>query len=256
MNSQSLRREAIAILVSIFFLALGFIAVWVSKEFLKQEGDTLFVALLFVPIVVYVIFSGRLKELRAGGLEAKFVDTAEKSVELASKTIEPSLSEMGIVAKEGVKELQKQISYIDESRPIILTLILGKEEYYNYNRSLGVEYLETLSHYRNFKFVVFLDKEKKFVAYIPSWAMLRILRMDALGDAFVEIINRGNIQDLRQYPGVVTKTISIKATNLDVLREMTAQNLDALVVIDEDQKLKGVVEREQILSKLLLGMAR
>jgi CBS domain-containing protein len=254
MNRQSLRREAIAILVSIFFLALGFIAVWISKEFLKQEGDTLFVALLFVPIIVYVIFSGRLKELRAGGLEAKFIDIAEQSVEVASETIEPSTEEMEIVAKGDIKELQRRLQRLDESKPIILTLALGKIGYYD--RQAGLQYIEALSQYRNFKFVVILDSENKFVAYIPSWAMLQILRLEGLGSEFVRIISEGNKGDLRRYPGIVTKTISIKATNLDALREMTAQNLDALVVIDENQKLKGVVEREQILSKLLLGMAR
>ena len=91
---------------------------------------------------------------------------------------------------------------------------------------------------------------------MPAWAVLQILRMDALGDEFVRIINEGSIQELQRYPGVVTRTISTKATSIDALREMTAQNLEALVVIDENRNLKGVVEREQILSKLLLAMAR
>jgi CBS domain-containing protein len=254
MNRQSSRQDAIAILASIFFLALGFLAVWISKNVLNQESNALFVALLLLPIIVYVIFSGRLKELRAGGLEAKFADVAGQSVEVASETIEPSISDMEIVAKAGARELQKQIYYMDESKAIILMLVLGKEEYYN--RRIWLSYLETLSQYRTFKFVVFLDKENRFVSYIPSWAMLRILRMEALGDEFVEIINRGDIQELRRYPSVVTRTISTKATNIDALREMITQNLEALLVVDEDRKLKGVVEREQILSRLLLAMAK
>jgi CBS domain-containing protein len=69
-------------------------------------------------------------------------------------------------------------------------------------------------------------------------------------------ISEGNIGELRRYPGIVTRTISTKTTNFEALQKMTAQNIEALVVIDEDGKLKGVVEREQILSKLLLGMAK
>jgi len=116
--------------------------------------------------------------------------------------------------------------------------------------------MEALSQYRTFKFVVILDHENKFVAYIPSGTMLQILRMEALGDEFVRIINDGNIGELRRYPGVVTRTISTDSTNVDALREMTAQNLEALVVIDKDRNLKGVVEREQLISKMLLGILR
>ena len=37
---------------------------------------------------------------------------------------------------------------------------------------------------------------------------------------------------------------------------MTKQNLEALVVIDEQGQLKRVVEREQILSKMMLAFSR
>jgi len=36
---------------------------------------------------------------------------------------------------------------------------------------------------------------------------------------------------------------------------MTTQNLDFLIVTDENLNLKGVVERERIVSRLLLEMA-
>jgi CBS domain-containing protein len=257
-NRQSLLRElgslVVSVVISVLFLALGFLAVLLSKELLKLESEVSLVFLLLAPIIIYLIFSGRLTEFRAGGLEAKFVSIANMSVELSSETIEPSVNEMEIVAKGGARELQRQLQRLDESKPIILTLTLGKEGYYN--QEVWLRYMEALSQYRNFKFVVVLDQENDFLAYIPAWAMLQILKMGALGYEFVWIINEGKIRELRQYPGVVTKTISTKSTNLEALREMTDQNLEALVVIDEKRKLKGIVEREQVLSKLLLGMGR
>ena len=253
MNRQSLYREAIALLVSVFFLALGVLAVGVSKEFLKLEGDAIFVSLLLMPIIVYMIFSGRLKELRAGGLEAKFVDVAGQSVELASETIEASMSDMEYVRKAGERELSRRMRDLDESKPIILALTLGRERYYN--REVWAKYMQTLSQFRSFKFVVILDQENKFVAYMPDWAISQILKMEARGDEFVRIINEGNIQKLQRYPEVVNRSISTKATNINALREMTAQNLEALVVIDEDRKLKGVVERGQILTHITIPVS-
>ncbi len=254
MEQKTPHREIWAILVSILFLVLGFLAVWLAKRLLEFEGDAIFVTLILVPIIVYLIFSGRLTELKGpGGLEAKFVGIAEQSVELVSETIGPSVGDMEVVAKGGAGALQRQIYRLDESKPIILTLTLGREGYY---KDVWIRYMEALSQYRTFKFVVILDHENKFVAYIPSGTMLQILRMEALGDEFVRIINDGNIGELRRYPGVVTRTISTDSTNVDALREMTAQNLEALVVIDKDRNLKGVVEREQLISKMLLGILR
>jgi hypothetical protein len=96
------RKEIPAILASILFLALGFVAIWLTKSVLKISGDSVFVSLLFVPILVYLIFSGRLKEIRApGGLEAKFAEVAQKSAEAPAETIEASVDEMLKVAKGG-----------------------------------------------------------------------------------------------------------------------------------------------------------
>jgi len=254
MHEKTIRKDTMAILVSILFLALGFAAVWLLREVLKLEGDAIYVSLLFVPILVYVIVSGRLGELKGpGGLEAKFVNVAEESLELGSEIIESAVGEMEMIAKGGARELRNRIGQFDESKPIILTLTLGREGYYH--RGMWLQYLEALSQYRTFRFVVFLDRDDRFTAYIPSWAVLRILRMEALGDEFVSIINQGNTGELQRYPGVVTRAVSTQSTNVEALREMTAQNLDALVIIDQDRRVKGVVEREQLLSKLLLAMA-
>lgn len=255
MNRQSVPKEAAAVLISILFLALGFLAIWLTSSVLKIEGDAVFVSLLLIPILVYVIFSGRLSEIRApGGLEAKFVDVAGRSVEPASEPIEASTEEMQVVAKEGLRELQRSLHNIDESKPITLTLTLGKEGYYD--RWVLLEYIKALSQYRNFKFVIILDQENGFKAYLPSWMMRQILEMDSLGDDFVKAVNDGSVPHLRRYPGVVTRTITTEQTNIEAIQEMTDQNLEALVVIDQDRQLRGVVEREQVLSKLMLALAR
>jgi CBS-domain-containing membrane protein len=253
MTRRSLKQEIIYILAAIFFLGLGFLAAWLFKLIFKIEGDAVYVSLLLLPIIVYAIFSGRLKELRAGGLEAKFEDVAEQSVESASETIELSTEEMETVDKRDIGELKQRLQNLDKSKLIILTLTLGKKEN---NRDVVSKYIEALRQYRNFKFVVILDSENKFVAYITSWDMEKILKSDKWGNEFVRIICEDDRKNLKRYPEVITKTVSTKATNLDALNEMTAQHLEALVVIDENKRLKGVVERDQIQSELLLGMAK
>jgi hypothetical protein len=54
------------------FLALGLLTFWFARAKLHVQGDVALVCLLFIPITVYMIFSGRLTEIRAGGFEATF----------------------------------------------------------------------------------------------------------------------------------------------------------------------------------------
>lgn len=44
------------------------------------------------------------------------------------------------------------------------------------------------------------------------------------------------------------------ATNAEVLEAMTMYNLDAIAVVDQDRRMQGVVEREQLVSKLVLSL--
>lgn len=255
MNKQFPTKEATAIFASILFLALGLISIWITKGVLDIKGDAVFVSLLLFPILVYMIFSGRLKEIRApGGLEAKFVDVAEKPVEATFEPIEASVEDMSVVEKGGMHEMKKTFRKIDESKPIVLTLTLNKGGYYD--RLAILEYIKGLSQYRNFKFVVILGQDNKFVAYMPAWRFSQILEMDSLGNELIAVINSDRIQELQQYPGIVTKTITTKETNIQALKEMSKQNIEALVVVGEDGRLCGVIEREQVLSRLMLTMAK
>ena len=248
--------ESKAILAAILFLLLGFVVVWVVKAVLKIEGDIAYITLIFVPILIYAIYSGKLEEFKGpGGIEAKFAKAANESVSPASEELSPSVEEMQIVEKEGMSLLEKKKAQLNGVQPIIMIMELGKGDYYR--RADVLAYLGLLSQFRNFKFVVFIDKiSREFVAYMPSWAVTGLLSKPQLGDEFVDVINQGNKGTLFRYPGVIGETIRMQSTNADALREMTRQNLEALVVIDENRKLKGVVEREQILSRMMLSLTK
>ena len=59
-ESMQKSKEARAIGVSLLFLILGFAVIWIIKVVLKIEGDAVYVSLLFVPILIYLIISGKL----------------------------------------------------------------------------------------------------------------------------------------------------------------------------------------------------
>lgn len=245
--------ERNAIVISLLFLFLGFGAVWAIKFIVNVDKDSVFVSILFMPALVYLIVSGKLKEFKGpGGLEAKFSETAKESVSTVSEKIELSVQDTEIVKKDALYVLEQKRQDINESKPIIMTLTLGKSNYYK--REAVLEYIETLSQFRNFKFIVFLDKESHFAAYISSWTLKGLLKKVQLGDEFINVINNGMLPDLLSFPGIIKETISTQTTNSEALKTMTKQNSEVLVVVDEKGFLCGVVEREQILSKMLLSL--
>ena len=250
MNRMPLQKDWPAMLVAILFVAAGLGATWIAKDVAGIEGDAVLVALLLTPIVAYAIFSGRLSELKAGGLEAKFVSAIRQPVDIGLEVVEPS-----VVEKRGSQELGMALRRLDESQPIILSLTMGSPG--RYDRGAILQYIRSLSNFRQFKFVVIGDESGRIVAYIQYWLLERMLGSETLDEDLVATLNNGTAADLRRYSGFgfVTKTIREDASNLDALREMTLLRLEAIVVADRQGKLKGVVERDQLLGKLLLGMA-
>jgi len=254
-ESSPERKEIRAIGISLLFLAFGFLVIWFIRAVVNIEGDAVFVSLLIIPVLVYMVISGKLKELKGpGGLEAKFTEAASESISASFETVEPSIDDMQIVVKAGVRALQEQRQQLNEAKPIVMTMELGRRGYYN--KEAVLEYIKNLSQFRNFKFVVFLDEGKRFLAYMPSWAFRGLISMPELGYEFINVINESHLEDLFRYPGVVRETISTECTDAEALSEMLEQNLEALVVIDENRNLKGVVEREQVLSRMMLALTK
>jgi len=255
MNAKHhLPRELIGVMISALFIALGLAALWGAKTIVVALGDTVTIALLLMPIVIYFIATGRLSEFKAGGvLEAKFREVAEqRTIQLGSDRIAVVEEDMKVVPKSGIDELQRLEALLDGSKRIILTLVLGKRRYVLEDAKT---YLERFLVYRNFTFVAFVDVNNKLVGYMNAWALYRVLKGDQ-GARLIELLNESRASELLVFPGVMTETLTTTDTNADALRKITAQNLDAMIVVDEKRQLKGVIEREQILSKIMLAMVQ
>jgi CBS domain-containing protein len=81
------------------------------------------------------------------------------------------------------------------------------------------------------------------------------LQINGLGHAFVDAIGRGETEEVFSFPGTLRKVVPPSATNAEALSAMTANDLGAIAVVGEDRRLRGVAEREQLVSKLILSLA-
>ena len=256
MSRQRLTREGITLVVSIIFLVLGLFALWIMKTWLNMQQDVVLVSILLIPILVYMIFSGRLQEIRGpGGLSATFIDMAHTPLldkdESNAERVE--VGQVGIVEKGGISDLQQMLQKVGNSTYIVLTVTIGKVDHYE--ESAFLNYLKALSQFRNFIFLVILDQDDEVFAYLAGWRAMQILEMEMqIGDSgFVHAIKQGSKQELLRY-GLVRTTARTTDSNINALSRMTELKMNAIIVTDENHKLKGVVEREQVLSKLTLAL--
>jgi CBS domain-containing protein/predicted MPP superfamily phosphohydrolase len=247
-----------------FFYAIAFVAltmamVWYARNQLEITESAVLVALLLCPLLVYGVVSGRLTEFSGpGGWGAKFARAAIDPAHFSTSPIDVTSAQA--IAKGGLPETQLKIQQIRSGKPIVMTMTLGipPAPPSGYQPVAVADALRNLSAYPNFKFVVFLAPDGRLVSYIPGWLLRSALEWNSpQSTELIAAANRGDADAVRNYPGMLTQTISPTTSNARALEEMDKLELDAIPVVDPaGSRLVGVVARDRILSGMLLALAR
>lgn len=95
-NGES-RESYLAVQVAIIFVAAGIGVLVLARHVAKIEGDGVLVALLLIPIVIYLAMMGKLKGFTLGPLSANFI---ESKVEDIKKKVEDKVNEVGQYEEE------------------------------------------------------------------------------------------------------------------------------------------------------------
>ena len=91
------REPYVAILMAIVFLAVALGVLVLTRHVAKIKGDAVLVALLLIPIFVYLAIMGKLKGFTLGPLSASFI---ERKVDDIKKTVEDKVNEVGEYEEE------------------------------------------------------------------------------------------------------------------------------------------------------------
>lgn len=87
----------IPIFVTLVFLGVGIGVLALTRHVAKIEGDAIFVALLIIPILIYLAITGKLKEFSLGGVSASFMNTKAKEI---TKHVEDKVTEISEYEQE------------------------------------------------------------------------------------------------------------------------------------------------------------
>jgi hypothetical protein len=102
--------------------------------------------------------------------------------------------------------------------------------------------------------VVIIDSAGKYVASAKGSVVLNLLGGPE-GARFMDAILRGSEQDMLTVPGFSDKSIIETASNVEALQKMEKENTSRLVAVTADHMPKGIVVRDMIVSRLLVGLA-
>jgi CBS-domain-containing membrane protein len=145
----------------------------------------------------------------------------------------------------------RRLSSLKDAKPVTLTLNLGR----GYVDEAILFYISSLSQFPSFRFVVMLDEMNKVVGYFPVNAFLQIIQNDDVAGRFISNIRNAELEELNQFPGIITETVSPNASNIEALEILQKGDYDALLVVDDNRNLRGAVQRDKIIGNMLLSMA-
>lgn len=214
---------------------------------------------LFAPVVILKLSRGELLEGRLWVEWQKRVqDVASQKVEVDSERVSSFIQECSVVKKESLDELFKQIKTIDKKKPILLTLELPKkvneEAPSNRYEDYALDrYIKDLNQFDSFKGIAILDDRKKIQAYFPRSATVDLVMSQSIPQ-LTKLLNSANFEEIKRLSGVVVEFLTEGTSNVDALAELIEKNLDSLVVQGRG-KLKGIVDRQDLMAKIVLAIA-
>ncbi len=240
-----------AIILSILFVGLGILIVAFAIRYAKIEKSPVLVALLIIPIVIYLILTGKIEEFKApGGLEAKFVLAAQQPVRITTPSAEEALQAVQVTPRGEIGELNSKLRSLNPSIPVILTVELGK----SYKREDWLTYLSEILDRAPIAYAALVDNANHLIAHMRVPTVKEILKDFNLGGELIRLIGESAADEIIKIPGVDTAIVSIKDPAIDILRMMEQKETSSLIAVDENGKIAGILQKEDVIAQIILNM--
>jgi hypothetical protein len=270
-----------AIILGVLFVLLGFCIALLMKRFAGVQGDLPFVLIVFLPMVIFLILSGKITNLTAGptGL-ALTVSLSQSTLPPVTDTsVGRGIAIAGTPPSEAPvceepQEFTNQAPYLPpegdaqlpvatvRGAPVYLKLIMGRCQY---TMQQVADILTRNTYNDEFRFIVLVDRSDRFRAYMDSLTATELFSCAEYAyeggpcdswayPTLIDAINDDSFA-IQNFPGIVSTTIPADATNIAALKEMKRRGLDALVVTNRDGSIKGVLSQEVILSTMMIELA-
>lgn len=263
-----------AAIASIIFLLIGILVAWIGGKQLKIAEGTGLLALILMPFVAYLVFSGSLESFKGGGLEWKLrtvvtnpasgstikgVFRTDDLVEKVLQADDTALNAFFGIPVEAIVINTRKWSQLSEAGRKQMAMRTGE-----------VIYQSLLAG--SFKCLIVVDGEDRPVGVFDRATFLDLLRVpytlypvsgpdtsaSATPATVQQMIQQTETWIILMNPEVRALASGNKAvlsndtSRLQALKTMSAQNWQAAVLTNPLGKLEGVVWRAALLETLLL----
>lgn len=221
----------------------------------KFEVKTTDIILALFPLVIYLLQSGKIKELSFGDLTIKtaFVEASGSKIEsqVAPLTGLPS-RKISMDPKRGVGEIPRLIAKKTE----------GLKFYLNYPGYYGPaikEYITELTRHPFLKYIILEKEDGTFFGLADARAFNALIanrNADINSNKFADWLIQGNEDELRTLPGFISQNQAVYSTmdKGQVLQRMEDMNVDVLPSLSPDKKFVGVVDRSRLTASLIIDV--
>ena len=237
-------KDATIIIQTIIISVVFFILLYFISTLGMTSMDPTIIILALVPFVVWLIVSGKLKEVKGpGGISLTLKDQVQKTVTPESSD-EPLAVDPAVIQVKGDSTLLDRFAKIPATT---LSLEIGKTGYY-YQEAIS-QYIEYLSLNPDFKYVLFADNKNHFKGLMKVQEFKTFLDTEDV----VPLIENAEILN---HPRMSKNTVKDTDSNKNALNEMEALNVNMLAVTNKSGHFIGVVTQEEIVRKILTNVLR
>jgi hypothetical protein len=207
-----------------------------------------------------LLVSGKLSKVVVGS-EGVTIETAREAI--LSSTAQPIAEQVKPLPVAPIEQALKggvaQIPDMVRRRVQGLDFMLGVG---GYDPNVLKAYLETLTRYDFFRFVIVLTPDQRLFGMIDARSLLATLEEPTSGMTFQEfasLLNRANDADrdrLAQLAGFVpaSDAVTKQLEKRDVLDRMEKAGRDWLPVVTAQGQLDGVVDRSRLTASIILDV--
>ena len=241
--------------IALLETAVSMLVVWgilryLGKSTANYQVEWIVIAVL--PVVFWLLFTGRLASVKAFGVELTSAIRRE-----SSETIVLDMEIRYQSINTELKTDQEAIPGFIAERTAALGFELGKRGYYN--GGVIREYLEGLLPHGFFKYAVFNREDGSFAAMMPAYQLYLVGSLDHQAfngfQRVVDAVEKGSVVD---FPGVVTAKAALKVadTKSRAMEIFSRNEADELPVLNDQGRLVGVVTRGKLMSEILASILR
>jgi CBS domain-containing protein len=170
-----------------------------------------------------------------------------------------SFEEVRPVERGRAESFLARVRNITPADPVVLTLTVGSGPI---DGRAAADYARGLTQFPRFRFVAVLNEDGTLISYIDESSFRHVIEssfrhvieadvVDAT--SLLHDIEHSNLGAVRAFPGMITTTVAPGASIADALRSMDQARLNAMLVT-EDGRIKGIVERDRLANALLLSL--